>query len=140
MAIRRPDITLTPEPQVCAECGQAYESASETARYCTFACRQRARDRRKYHARRGRVNGEVESFNLREIAERDDWTCHVCAGPVTSEDWSIDHLVPISQGGQHIRSNVALAHLRCNALREYETQAPPIPDAEGAAVCAAVSG
>jgi 5-methylcytosine-specific restriction endonuclease McrA len=30
---------------------------------------------------------------------------------------TLDHVVPISVGGEHTRENVRCAHLRCNARR-----------------------
>jgi 5-methylcytosine-specific restriction endonuclease McrA len=30
------------------------------------------------------------------------------------KDATVDHLVPLADGGQHTRANVALAHNRCN--------------------------
>jgi 5-methylcytosine-specific restriction endonuclease McrA len=59
----------------------------------------------------------VEHFSLKEIAVRDGWRCHLCAGRVTQENWSMDHLIPLSKGGDHTRVNVALAHRLCNSRR-----------------------
>jgi HNH endonuclease len=59
-------------------------------------------------------------------ARRDHWTCHLCAGSVSSDPttWtndkskpSIDHVVPRSQGGDDYPSNVRLAHRACNSAR-----------------------
>jgi 5-methylcytosine-specific restriction endonuclease McrA len=59
----------------------------------------------------------VEHFSHEEIAERDDWACHICGELVTRENWSVDHLVPLSLEGEHTRENVKLAHHACNASR-----------------------
>lgn len=55
--------------------------------------------------------------NRSEVAERDNWRCHICGQKVTRKNWSLDHLVPLSRGGTHTMDNVALAHLRCNLRR-----------------------
>ena len=59
-----------------------------------------------------------------EIFERDNWTCHICGQLVdralsgrSPMGATIDHLVPLYEGGQHSRANVALAHNSCNAKR-----------------------
>lgn len=59
-----------------------------------------------------------------EIAERDGWRCCLCLKPVSpAVKWpdsmspSLDHLVPLSKGGVHDPSNVALAHLGCNTAK-----------------------
>lgn len=70
------------------------------------------------------MDAVVESFTLREIAERDGWRCHLCNRKVPDRpfrsrplDATIDHLVPVSAGGDHTRANVALAHFACNWKR-----------------------
>lgn len=87
--------------------------------YCSDRCCQRRHERHKELRRRMRKtgNGEAEVIDLRTIAERDAWTCHLCQRPVDEKTWSLDHLVPLSLGGTHMRSNVALAHRLCNAVR-----------------------
>lgn len=82
----------------------------------------RIQRRRRKRADRARKRGQIhEPYTLREIAERDGWRCHLCGGKVPDrpytahdKDATIDHLIPQSHGGDDIRSNVALAHNRCN--------------------------
>lgn len=71
---------------------------------------------------------DVEAFTRDEIGDRDGWSCGICHEPVdkTIPAWvpgtwvqdrrsaSIDHVVPISRGGAHVRGNVQIAHLGCN--------------------------
>lgn len=52
-----------------------------------------------------------------DIAERDHWLCHICHAKVRQQDWSLDHLIPLSRGGLHVPENVALAHKLCNNRR-----------------------
>lgn len=52
-----------------------------------------------------------------EIAERDNWTCHICHGTVTRKDWSLDHIIPFTKGGKRVRENLLLAHKLCNQRR-----------------------
>jgi 5-methylcytosine-specific restriction endonuclease McrA len=59
-------------------------------------------------------------INLEDIATRDRWTCHLCGKRVTRKTWSLDHLLPISKGGPHLPSNVALAHRSCNSKRHVD--------------------
>jgi hypothetical protein len=74
-----------------------------------------------------RAAGQVESFTAAEIGDRDGWLCGICldiARPVDPGPGapralspSIDHIVPVSAGGQHARSNVRITHLWCNVER-----------------------
>lgn len=71
---------------------------------------------KKYHALKKGASHGVNILHI-DIAERDGWICHICHTKVTRETWSLDHLIPISKGGQHTPENVALAHMVCNARR-----------------------
>lgn len=68
------------------------------------------------------------------VAERDGWTCAICHGLVTRADWSLDHIVPLSDGGAHALDNVVLAHKRCNSWRgqgDHPIPPPPTPTPSG---------
>lgn len=74
---------------------------------------------------RARKRGAVtESFNNSEIYERDNWLCGICGNPVNSGlEWphpgspTLDHIIPLSRGGNHTRGNVQLAHMHCNLVK-----------------------
>ena len=93
------------------------ETARATVRRYKAAHVDRVRAAQTTRNHRKRCNGAVEHFSHREIAERDGWACHICGDEVTRADWSIDHLVPLSLGGEHTRANVKIAHRSCNASR-----------------------
>jgi 5-methylcytosine-specific restriction endonuclease McrA len=59
----------------------------------------------------------IEPINLKVLAERDNWTCHICKRKVTRKNWSVDHLIPLADGGPTSYLHVALAHKRCNSIR-----------------------
>jgi 5-methylcytosine-specific restriction endonuclease McrA len=77
------------------------------------------------HRRRVRLaGGRSERFLNEDIFERDGWICGICHKPVDRDlvhpdpaSPSLDHIVPVSQGGDHVRANVRLAHLACNVRR-----------------------
>ena len=74
----------------------------------------------KAHAlRRARKRNapRIEVIHHIEVATRDNWTCHICHRRVTRKTWSIDHLIPLVDGGSHTMDNIALAHSNCNAKR-----------------------
>lgn len=86
---------------------------------------QTERCRRNALARKAlRRGATVERFTDREVFDRDGWTCGICALVVDrSLAWphprsrSLDHVVPLSEGGDHSRANTRLAHLDCNVRR-----------------------
>lgn len=78
-------------------------------------------------ARRARHAGAVvvETFTREEVFERDSWTCQVCGlhlsidtDPFDPTAPTVDHVVPLSQGGEHSRANVQAACLHCNSSKQ----------------------
>ena len=77
------------------------------------------------HARRARIRGAIaENFDPREVFDRDGWVCGICDLPVDgSLAWpdpgaaTLDHIVPISKGGAHVRANTQCAHFYCNNVK-----------------------
>jgi len=75
----------------------------------------------------------VDYFNdpskRRELFERDNWLCHYCGERVTEENATLDHYVPISQGGANSQDNLVTSCLVCNSVKSgkrYEEAAPLI--------------
>jgi 5-methylcytosine-specific restriction endonuclease McrA len=64
----------------------------------------------------------AEVFAPLDVHSRDEWTCQLCWQPIDPKVvWpdpmsaSVDHIVPLSRGGQHSMINVQSAHLGCNS-------------------------
>jgi hypothetical protein len=78
-------------------------------------------------ARRRRVlkrGGLAEHYTLAEIAQRDRHRCQLCRRKVDlAVQWpdpkspSIDHVIPVTEGGDDTKANVQLAHLGCNSSK-----------------------
>jgi hypothetical protein len=67
---------------------------------------------------------KVESVDRNKVGERDQWRCGICRKTVDIQfAWpdpmspSLDHIVPLSQGGDHTYANARISHLRCNVKR-----------------------
>lgn len=128
----------------CRGCGTSFRPGHAAQKYCGAHCRQshhtwlwRQRNPEKYaetkikSAASVRAGGQryrsrkrsatVEFFLHSEIFERDGWVCQICDRHVDralkwphSLSASLDHVIPISKGGDHSRANVQLAHVICN--------------------------
>ncbi|MEU8334803.1 HNH endonuclease [Micromonospora tulbaghiae] len=66
----------------------------------------------------------AESIKSAEIFERDGWRCGICKKRINKrlkyphpKSGSLDHVIPLSEGGHHVRSNVRASHLDCNVRR-----------------------
>lgn len=74
-----------------------------------------------YSAKRRAIYAAGESINHLEIFERDKWVCGICTEPVDKrlrgDNWmraTLDHIIPLCQGGQHTKTNVQCSHWKCN--------------------------
>lgn len=92
-------------------------------RWCSEACRTAAHTALRNHLRRS-VARSGDLITVAVLGRRDGWVCHLCSRSVPRDasypdpmSGSIDHLVPVSDGGSHTLANVALAHLTCNVRR-----------------------
>jgi hypothetical protein len=67
---------------------------------------------------------------LKTLRKRQGNQCCWCGGPMQRThpgQWdfeTLEHLTPLSKGGTHHISNLALAHLRCNQERGSEDRTP----------------
>lgn len=148
----------TPLPaSTCAlpECGAAFQPFKEGQRCCSekhgkllYNRESRADGRQKssvwndkrrdnYHRRRAlkKATSTGGPVLFAEIAKRDGWRCSICEKAVDplvkwpdSKSPSLDHVVPLSKGGAHDPSNVALAHLGCNTAKNNRVDGEqPLP-------------
>jgi len=99
-------------------------------RYWRDSAKYRAELRANYHKRRMLVNYvTVELVDNETVFERDGWVCKLCGGQIDRntkwpDPWSasVDHIVPLSRGGNHSYANVQCAHLRCNCQKSDKLQ------------------
>lgn len=105
-----------------AERGRALARASISRQRDADLDEYRAKKAEQASRRRARIaKVAVDSFRHNEVFERDSWVCQLCGGPVDRskifphpDSPSLDHVVPISRGGEHSRANAQCAHLSCN--------------------------
>lgn len=123
----------------CIRCGQTFTSSKSYAQYCSGACKQSIkRQRRKargwkrppqdaYWAlkRARKRTATVESVNPLEVFERDKWRCHLCGvktdkklrGKHEALSPELDHIIPLSEGGEHSYRNTACSCRSCNSRK-----------------------
>jgi 5-methylcytosine-specific restriction endonuclease McrA len=70
------------------------------------------------------MNSRQKAAKIAQLRARDGDVCHLCRGHLdfrAAEDdpWmpTLDHVVPVSQGGTNALSNLRLAHRCCNSER-----------------------
>lgn len=113
----------------CVTCGTTFTTSQPHAECCSRQCKNRSpKTKARAAAYRGAI-AEGELFTAEQVAERDGWVCGLCDGRITAKPtWpdprslSIDHIVPVSEGGAHSLANVQAAHLGCNISKGNRPQ------------------
>lgn len=122
------------QTNTCPICGQAFNQKGKKRKYCSSLCSIKAEAevyRRNTLTRRAlRVtNGCIEKINAKDIFERDGWRCQICGKKVSKQLYktkgtkryatapSIDHIIPLSRGGQHTKTNIQCACYLCNCKK-----------------------
>lgn len=130
------------KPKQCSTCRAEFlpkrvARANKTqGLYCSLACRPQCErispDELAAHERmyrqasyaRGKGAAVVHHVDWRAIFERDGWTCGICRQSVDpsleapdEEAACINHIVPLSRGGEHAAENLQCAHWICSSLR-----------------------
>lgn len=137
--------TLRPA-RACVGCDQQFQPCRREQRWCSLACynrhnpspittrryspeeaRERIREswRQKNRRRRAAKRGAPsERYTLVGIATRDKHRCGLCGKRVAMKQKvphpkapTIDHIVPLLDGGDDTRANVQLAHFLCNSAK-----------------------
>lgn len=112
----------------CPVCGTITDK-----KYCSAECNRKVTEARKDANRRKKIKNALidKDINLQRLYNRDNGVCAICGGKC---DWSdhqyrgryfivgkqypsIDHITPLSRGGEHSWDNVQLAHFACNSAK-----------------------
>ena len=116
--------------EICAnpECGKPFKPLRRnTQKYCCTKC---GGWRRKQYLNtpEGKAGTLSRSANVRasEKVDRHDvllmiWAgepCPICGGTIELEDMSLDHVVPLAEGGRNCISNLVLTHIWCNLFKQ----------------------
>lgn len=59
----------------------------------------------------------VERVDPLVLYERDGGRCGICKERVAENEIGMDHIIPLSRGGDHIYRNMELVHQRCNSAK-----------------------
>jgi ribosomal protein S27AE len=57
---------------------------------------------------------KAELVSRAELLKRDGHTCYLCGGWLSIHDLHIEHIIPVSRGGEHTPGNLKVAHKTCN--------------------------
>lgn len=120
--------------KACAHCGKTFVPiyGARRTKHCSqlcrdavnsaslSACRKEAKQRR-----RARLRGAyIARFSHRSIFERDGYICKICGQPTERsrrvphpQAPTLDHIIPLSRGGEHSPANTQCACFICNSVK-----------------------
>lgn len=121
----------------CVECGKVFSTLLPKQVCCSTECSKRYYNhistRRKDHriAKDKRIDKDI---TVKKLYERDNGICWICGSKCDISDYcvrdsvvicgdnypSIDHIVPVCDGGEDAWDNVRLAHRKCNVMRYWQ--------------------
>ena len=125
-------VSTAPKSKTCLSCGSQYVpifTGGSLSDYCGDKCRLVAHraTRRIYHAKRKAMirGATVERVDPFAVFERDKWKCKLCGcktpsarrGTYYDDAPELDHIVPLSVGGEHSYRNTQCACRKCNGLK-----------------------
>lgn len=124
----------------CVECGKVFSTTNSNRVCCSAKCSKHKANRR--HDRRIAQDKRIDKdISVSRLFERDNGICWICGKPCDLKDYkitkkskvcgdnypSIDHVVPVCDGGLDSWENVRLAHRKCNLMRFVQDKhTPPV--------------
>ena len=81
--------------------------------------------RRQYRYRRGKAQQAIRKHRAAVVA-RDGYICGICGLDIESGRLSIDHILPITRGGDDSIDNLQPAHLSCNSRKQNRIGFDPL--------------
>lgn len=118
---------------VCRRCGGPREDRKSYCESCRVLVRRELKkakrtpraDHGKNHRKRAKHYGVAyETVDPQAVYARDGWVCGICGKDIDPDlrypDYysaSLDHVVPLSKGGDHLYTNVQASHFICNSRK-----------------------
>jgi 5-methylcytosine-specific restriction endonuclease McrA len=127
-----PAASIAPATRICPICRREFfpsEAAAMQSRLCSPACidkARRAHQRVHKQKRRAAERGvHAEAVDPIKVFDRDGWRCQLCGirtpkakrGTCKPDAPELDHIIPLSKGGEHTYRNTQCACRRCNGAK-----------------------
>lgn len=84
-------------------------------------CQEHMRSSAESEAPSVNIENELDFYNIPEnrkkVFERDAYQCHYCSKQLTRFSATLDHIQPVSEGGDNSYQNLVTACLHCNSER-----------------------
>jgi len=102
--------------RACRHCGGTLSKAMRSdAVFCSERCNSAAHGLKRGNGRVG--PGRRREIERAYIISRDQGRCHICGARCRPDEVTLDHLIPLAEGGTHAPENLRVAHLSCNTSK-----------------------
>lgn len=127
-ALKRNSARKEVKPRACRECGTTFVAPYGDHRrtFCSDDCSRTSGHRIARATRRARVKTTaIEQVDPLKVFERDGWRCQLChkttpkrlRGKMVDLAPELDHIIPLSRGGEHSYRNTQCACRKCNGAK-----------------------
>lgn len=119
-----------PIPKRCGECTTKYwakcqrrwaNDNREQVRASISRCSKNNKSRRRRNAAKRRAlkanSPVVQNIDLELLYDVFNGCCYLCGYEVEQDEWDLEHIVPLSKGGSHSYSNLAVSCPPCNSKK-----------------------
>lgn len=84
-------------------------------------------------AKRAGSTGRISGDDIAARIELQRGLCHWCGQAIGDAEYTIDHVIPLSRGGQNVASNIAISCAKCNERKGASLPAEFLQRTNGAA-------
>lgn len=126
----------------CEVCGQMFTTLYQAKVTCSSECSKKRSNRIASHRKDSRISKDKridKNITVITLYQRDKGVCWICGGKCDLDDYiikdeafvcgdsypSVDHVIPVCEGGEDSWQNVRLAHRHCNTKRYWEESRSP---------------
>jgi 5-methylcytosine-specific restriction endonuclease McrA len=118
---------MGPRVRMCRQCREVLEAQYRQQYRKAYRKTEIAKAHKKAYKtkRRAKESATIHNVKPTHVFERDKWRCQLCGGKApkalrgTNEDSAptIDHIISLTEGGDHTYANLQCACRKCNMLK-----------------------
>lgn len=121
-----------PHTDICIDCGKEIKSSSlGRCRNCYYSFKvstdevyKHKMNARNHRRRSAKLSVVSEKYTKESVIEKTNGVCHICGEKIDFSlkapnrlSFSIDHVIPLTKGGNDTLDNVLPAHRACNSAK-----------------------
>lgn len=106
---------------VCIVCKRDFRTVLFKANRACPSCIRRVADMRKKHKLRHGIGSSLSVADVVRVMDRDGMICTYCSASLIWNMWCIDHIIPVSRGGDNEFDNLCMSCIDCNRQKSSKT-------------------